>query len=62
LLEIKIVASNFLGSSNNSSMSFKFFGLLFSFAKSVLEMEKKATSVPEIKADITSSNIRAIIP
>ena len=60
LFEINMVASNFFGFSNNS-LTKSYFVASF-FFKSVLDIEKKATSVPEIMADNNNKIIRVITP
>jgi hypothetical protein len=56
LLEIKIVASNFLGFFNSFTTAFCLFELdSFASSISVRDNEKKAISVPEIKAEQTKS-------
>jgi hypothetical protein len=57
-----MVASNILGCSNNSTILLSDRLLPFLRSKSsLLDMEKKATSEPDITAD-NSSNIKIIIP
>lgn len=60
LLVIKIVANNFLGLSSNLTILLSPLNFSESLFKSVCEIEKKAISVPEIKAEHTSNNKRII--
>lgn len=56
LLETKIVANNLFGLSSNETTAFFLLDLdSAALSKSILESEKKATSAPEIKADIKSN-------
>ena len=53
LLDIRIVASNFFGFCNKAITNSAV--VSFSFSRSDLDSEKKATSVPEISPEISSS-------
>jgi len=58
LFVIKIVANNFLGFSSSFTIISPPFPPFESLFKSVWESEKKATSVPEINAELKSKAIK----
>jgi len=60
LLEIRIVASNFFGFCNKAITNSAV--VSFSFSRSDLDSEKKATSVPEISPEISKSIKSDTIP
>ena len=63
LLAINNVTNNFLGRSSNRVISLAFLGFeTAAFSKSCAEIEKKATSAPEIKAAKKSKTTIIIIP
>jgi len=63
LLTIKIVANSFFGFSSNLITDCFLLDLFAELSsKSVLDNEKKATSEPDIKAEIISNTNREIIP
>ena len=61
LFVIKIVANSFLGFSNNSTTKLAPFVSESSLDKSDCESEKKATSVPDIKAELNNNNNNKIM-
>ena len=59
LFVIKMVANSFLGFSSKETTILSSLALLESSSKSFWDNEKKATSVPETKAELISNAIKA---